>query len=114
MTWSRANVSASGPKVSRIRSQKSCRRMKRSLSDRQGKMDTMSPSAALQHFHPATRAWFTAAFADPTTAQAGAWNAVAEGKNALVVAPTGSGKTLAAFLAALDRLAFGPPPADVR
>ncbi len=30
----------------------------------------------------------------------------------LVVAPTGSGKTLAAFLAALDRLASTPPPAD--
>ncbi|GAA3080521.1 hypothetical protein GCM10020254_26090 [Streptomyces goshikiensis] len=32
----------------------------------------------------------------------------------LVVAPTGSGKTLAAFLAALDRLASTPPPADPR
>ena len=71
-------------------------------------------SAALDHFHPATKAWFTAAFAEPTTAQAGAWNAVAAQKNALVVAPTGSGKTLAAFLAALDRLAFGPPPADAK
>jgi ATP-dependent Lhr-like helicase len=71
-------------------------------------------SAALDHFHPATKAWFTAAFADPTSAQAGAWNAVAAQKNALVVAPTGSGKTLAAFLAALDRLAFGPPPADAK
>ena len=70
--------------------------------------------AALNHFHPATRAWFTAAFAEPTTAQAGAWNAVAEEKNALVVAPTGSGKTLAAFLAALDRLAFGPPPTEAK
>nr|WP_228554334.1 ATP-dependent helicase [Catenulispora pinisilvae] len=71
-------------------------------------------SAALDHFHPATRAWFTAAFAEPTTAQAGAWNAVAAEKNALVVAPTGSGKTLAAFLAALDRLAFGPPPTEAK
>jgi len=59
-----------------------------------------APSAALEHFHPATKAWFTAAFAEPTSAQAGAWNAVAAEKNALVVAPTGSGKTLAAFLAA--------------
>ena len=66
----------------------------------------------MEHFHPATQAWFTAAFAEPTTAQAGAWNALAEEKNALVVAPTGSGKTLAAFLAALDRLAFGPPPSE--
>ncbi len=32
----------------------------------------------------------------------------------LVVAPTGSGKTLAAFLASLDRLAAGPPPAERR
>lgn len=32
----------------------------------------------------------------------------------LVVAPTGSGKTLAAFLAALDRLAAVPPPAEAR
>jgi ATP-dependent Lhr-like helicase len=68
--------------------------------------------AALKHFHPATQAWFTAAFAEPTTAQSGAWNALAAEKNALVVAPTGSGKTLAAFLAALDRLAFGPPPTE--
>ncbi|GAA2042285.1 ATP-dependent helicase [Catenulispora yoronensis] len=74
----------------------------------------MKTSAALDHFHPATKAWFTAAFADPTAAQAGAWNAVAAEKNALVVAPTGSGKTLAAFLAALDRLAFGPPPTDAK
>ncbi|MFL6116175.1 MAG: ATP-dependent helicase [Catenulispora sp.] len=77
-------------------------------------MDGMSTSAALDHFHPATKAWFTAAFADPTSAQAGAWSAVAAEQNALVVAPTGSGKTLAAFLAALDRLAFGPPPTEPR
>lgn len=32
----------------------------------------------------------------------------------LVVAPTGSGKTLAAFLAALDRLAAVPPPAEAK
>lgn len=32
----------------------------------------------------------------------------------LVVAPTGSGKTLAAFLAALDRLASTPPPAEAK
>src|SRR2546423_14720886 len=83
-----------------------------SLSDPRGTMDGMSTSAALDHFHPATKAWFTAAFADPTSAQAGAWSAVAAEQNALVVAPTGSGKTLAAFLAALDPLAFRPPPAQ--
>ena len=70
------------------------------------------PSAALEQFSPATRAWFSAAFAAPTTAQTEAWNALANAKNALVVAPTGSGKTLAAFLAALDRLAFGSPPSE--
>ena len=65
-------------------------------------------------FGPATRAWFTAAFAAPTAAQAGAWRAIAAGRNALVVAPTGSGKTLAAFLWSLDRLAREPPPAEAR
>ncbi|WP_284541047.1 DEAD/DEAH box helicase, partial [Pleomorphomonas sp. T1.2MG-36] len=55
-------------------------------------------------FSPATRDWFTGAFAAPTAAQAGAWSAVGSGQHALVVAPTGSGKTLAAFLWALDGL----------
>ncbi|MEV4416214.1 ATP-dependent helicase [Catellatospora sp. NPDC049609] len=63
-------------------------------------------------FGPATRAWFDAAFAEPTAAQSGAWRAVSAGANALVVAPTGSGKTLAAFLWALDRLAHEPLPED--
>ncbi|MGH3309449.1 MAG: Lhr family ATP-dependent helicase, partial [Streptomyces sp.] len=63
-------------------------------------------------FSPATRAWFTGAFSAPTAAQAGAWRALAEKSDALVVAPTGSGKTLAAFLASLDQLASAPPPAD--
>ncbi len=62
------------------------------------------PHAAqvLERFTPATREWFTGAFAAPTTAQLGAWDAVSSGGNALVVAPTGSGKTLSAFLWALD------------
>ncbi|MBM6621848.1 DEAD/DEAH box helicase [Micrococcaceae bacterium RIT802] len=62
------------------------------------------PPAAqvLERFTPATREWFTGAFAAPTTAQLGAWDAVSSGGNALVVAPTGSGKTLSAFLWALD------------
>ncbi len=64
----------------------------------------------LDRFSPATRDWFTGAFASPTPAQQGAWNAVAAGKHALVVAPTGSGKTLAAFLWALDRLTVDGPP----
>ncbi|MFD5698554.1 ATP-dependent helicase [Streptomyces lasiicapitis] len=71
-----------------------------------------SPRAALDGFSPATRGWFTGAFSAPTSAQAGAWQAIAEGSDVLVVAPTGSGKTLAAFLAALDQLASTPPPAD--
>lgn len=67
---------------------------------------------ALDGFSPATRSWFTGAFPAPTSAQAGAWKAIGEGSDVLVVAPTGSGKTLAAFLAALDQLASTPPPAD--
>ncbi|MEH1101660.1 ATP-dependent helicase [Micromonospora sp. CPCC 205561] len=65
-------------------------------------------------FGAATREWFTAAFAAPTAAQAGAWRSVAAGRSALVVAPTGSGKTLAAFLWSLDRLAREPAPAEPR
>jgi ATP-dependent Lhr-like helicase len=63
------------------------------------------PHDPLGRFSAVTREWFTSTFAAPTTAQADAWAAVADGKNTLVVAPTGSGKTLAAFLWALDSLA---------
>jgi ATP-dependent Lhr-like helicase len=69
---------------------------------------------ALDRFSPATRAWFEGAFAAPTAAQQGAWDAVQRGSNALVVAPTGSGKTLAAFLWSLDRIAALPPPERMR
>ncbi len=65
-------------------------------------------------FAEPTRQWFNGAFAEPTAAQTGAWEAIRGGHNVLVIAPTGSGKTLAAFLAALDRLAFGPPPQSDR
>src|SRR5689334_20814497 len=68
----------------------------------------------LELFGPATREWFRAAFAAPTAAQTGAWQAIGGGRNALVVAPTGSGKTLAAFLWSLDRLAGEPAPGDAR
>ncbi|MFG2226493.1 ATP-dependent helicase [Streptomyces sp. NPDC048644] len=68
--------------------------------------------AALDSFSPATRGWFTGAFSAPTAAQEGAWRAIGEGSDVLVVAPTGSGKTLAAFLASLDALASEPPPAE--
>jgi ATP-dependent Lhr-like helicase len=61
-------------------------------------------------FSEPVRAWFDATFAAPTPAQAGAWEAIASGEHALVVAPTGSGKTLAAFLWSLDRLMTGDPP----
>lgn len=72
----------------------------------------MGQTSALDAFSPATRAWFTGAFSEPTPAQEGAWRALAEESDALVVAPTGSGKTLAAFLASLDSLASAPPPAE--
>ena len=58
-----------------------------------------------ERFGSATRRWFTGAFAAPTPAQLGAWQAISAGANTLVIAPTGSGKTLAAFLWAIDRLA---------
>lgn len=60
--------------------------------------------AALANFSLPTRTWFEAAFAEATPAQVGAWSAISQGRNALVVAPTGSGKTLSAFLWALDSL----------
>ncbi|HZY75622.1 MAG TPA: DEAD/DEAH box helicase, partial [Jatrophihabitantaceae bacterium] len=63
-------------------------------------------------FSAATAAWLQGAFAAPTAAQLGAWDAIARGEHTLVVAPTGSGKTLAAFLSALDTLATEPRPDD--
>lgn len=67
---------------------------------------------ALDAFSAPTRTWFQAAFAEPTPAQVGAWQAVSAGRNALVVAPTGSGKTLSAFLWSLDRIASETRPKD--
>src|SRR5919112_2885088 len=66
----------------------------------------------LERFSEATRTWFGAAFAEPTPAQAGAWDAIGAGRHALVVAPTGSGKTLSAFLWSIDRLTSEPRPED--
>ncbi len=66
--------------------------------------------AALSRFSEPTREWFAAAFAEPTAAQQGAWDAIGAGRHALVVAPTGSGKTLAAFMWSLDRLLTAPVP----
>jgi ATP-dependent Lhr-like helicase len=71
-----------------------------------GPMDT--PPAAddvLDLFSPATSSWFRETFGAPTPAQDGAWRAIAQGEDTLVIAPTGSGKTLAAFLWEIDRLA---------
>ncbi len=68
-------------------------------------------SDVLERFGPATQDWFRSAFARPTTAQAGAWEAISAGKHALVVAPTGSGKTLSAFLWAIDRVFHDARPA---
>src|SRR3954463_6288768 len=74
--------------------------------------DAVDDERVLASFSAPTRAWFQAAFASPTPAQVGAWQAIAAGRNALVVAPTGSGKTLSAFLWSLDRLARTPPPPE--
>jgi len=66
----------------------------------------------VEQFSEPTRTWFEAAFAAPTPAQTGAWDAISAGRHALVVAPTGSGKTLAAFLWSIDRIATEPRPAE--
>src|SRR3954465_13300772 len=67
---------------------------------------------ALARFSEPTRAGFAAAFAEPTAAQVGAWQAIGAGRHALVVAPTGSGKTLSAFLWSIDRLLTEERPED--
>ncbi|TMD63731.1 MAG: DEAD/DEAH box helicase [Chloroflexi bacterium] len=66
----------------------------------------------LDLFSPATRAWFSGAFAAPTAVQGGGWRAVAAGEHTLMSAPTGSGKTLAAFFWCIDRLATEPTPPE--
>jgi ATP-dependent helicase Lhr and Lhr-like helicase len=81
------------------------------MVDMAGSADSHAAEQALGRFSLLTRAWFESAFAAPTAAQTGAWEAIAGGGNALVVAPTGSGKTLAAFLQSIDHLA-GAPPVD--
>jgi ATP-dependent helicase Lhr and Lhr-like helicase len=74
--------------------------------------ESPGPLASLERFSAPTRAWFGAAFAVPTPAQTGAWDAISQGRHALVVAPTGSGKTLSAFLWAIDRLLTERRPAE--
>ena len=74
--------------------------------------------SALELFSAPTREWFRASVPAPTPAQEGAWDALARGRHALVVAPTGSGKTLSAFLSSLDTLLSTPaeqrPPRERR
>jgi ATP-dependent Lhr-like helicase len=71
-------------------------------SNKSSKSDPLAP------FSAPVRRWFEASFEGPTPAQAGGWEAIAAGDNALICAPTGSGKTLAAFLWGIDRLAREP------
>ncbi len=61
-------------------------------------------SDPLGPFSEPVRRWFEASFEGPTAAQAGGWEAISGGSNALICAPTGSGKTLASFLWGIDRL----------
>ena len=69
-------------------------------------MHVISEEFGLGSFHDCTRDWFFQAFQRPTRVQTEAWPTIANGENALLLAPTGSGKTLAAFLAAIDSLFF--------
>src|SRR6267142_1568550 len=55
-------------------------------------------------FLPFVRRWFDDTFAEATRPQREGWDAIASGRDTLIVAPTGSGKTLAAFLWAIDHL----------
>ncbi|MEW1952476.1 ATP-dependent helicase [Terrabacter sp. NPDC080008] len=70
------------------------------------------PADVLERFSPATAEWFRSSFHAPTSAQAGAWDAISSGHHCVVVAPTGSGKTLSAFLWAIDRMASEPVPEE--
>src|SRR5437763_13673425 len=58
----------------------------------------------MPEFLPFVRGWFEQTFAEATRPQREGWEAIASGRDTLIVAPTGSGKTLAAFLWALDHL----------
>lgn len=73
---------------------------------------TAAAKPELSYFHPTLRRWFLDTFEKPTTAQQKSWPVIADGKNTLLLAPTGSGKTLSAFLVAINRIMFGPRPAE--
>jgi ATP-dependent helicase Lhr and Lhr-like helicase len=66
----------------------------------------------LAPFSAPVRRWFESSFEGPTPAQAGGWEAISGGANALICAPTGSGKTLAAFLWGIDKLSRSPQLGD--
>lgn len=82
-------------------------------SNEDKKTNSWLSSVAVQHFHPATKAWLANQYAQPTRAQTLAWPQIARGNDVLVLAPTGSGKTLSAFLSCLDRLLFASEVRDV-
>ena len=73
---------------------------------------TPPPEGPLDVFHPSVATWFRTTLGVPTSAQALGWPAIARGESTLILAPTGTGKTLAAFLWAVNRLMFSPPPAS--
>ena len=58
----------------------------------------------MQMFSTKTREWFLSSVGTPTEAQRMGWQAISEGRDALISLPTGSGKTLAAFLYFLDEM----------
>src|SRR5881296_1108251 len=58
----------------------------------------------MPEFLPIVSRWFAETFSEATRPQREGWEAIASGRDTLIVAPTGSGKTLAAFLWALDHL----------
>src|SRR2546425_1201810 len=58
----------------------------------------------MPEFLPFVRQWLAEAFSEAPRAQREGWEAIASGRDTLIVAPTGSGKPLAAFLWALDHL----------
>src|SRR5437667_12181959 len=58
----------------------------------------------MPEFLPFVRQWFETTFSEATPPQRDGWDAIASGRDTLIVAPTGSGKTLAAFLWTLAHL----------
>jgi ATP-dependent Lhr-like helicase len=65
----------------------------------------------MEAFASQVRAWFDETYSAPTRVQREGWPVLAQGENALLIAPTGSGKTLAAFLWSIDRLSRLDPDA---